>query len=217
MVALEIPVITYSKAEEIANTVSHICGFFAALVAMFFLTVNAADHLTYWGNVGVWIYGFSLLLAFATSSLYHGTIDGRLKLFFKKLDHISIYFLISGSYTVLMLNRLMIPKGYVFLAALWGMSMVGVWFKARYIYRFKVFSTLIYVLMGYIMLLDPWLFFGVLNRTSKILLILSGTFYTTGAGFYLWKSKSWTHFTWHIFVLIAAGLHFSAVYFELIR
>jgi len=196
--------------------VSHAAGFVGAIVALIFLIVEGGKHtLSGIGYVGVWVYGLSLMLAFACSSLYHGTKDGRRKFLFKKLDHISIYFLISGSYTVLILNKLTNVEGYLFLTALWGMTLVGIWFKARYVHKYKVFSTLIYVFMGYIMLLDPWLFFDVLNRTSKILLVGSGFFYTVGAGFYLWKSKSWTHFTWHIFVIVAAGLHYAAIYLEL--
>lgn len=212
---MEIPLITYSQQEERANTISHVVGAILALVAGIFLITNSSG-LTEWGRVGVWIYTFCLIMAFVCSSLYHGTVERRKKFLYKKLDHISIYFLISGSYTVLILNRLLNEKGLMFLAALWAMTLVGIWFKARYVHRYKVFSTVIYVLMGYIMLLDPWMFFGALNRTSKFLLLGSGFFYTVGAGFYLWKSKSWTHFTWHIFVIIAAALHFIAIYLELV-
>ena len=216
MADLQIPVITYSKEEEIANTISHAVGFIAAIVALTFLLIQGSKStLTGLGYIGLWVYGLSLIMAFACSSLYHGTKEGRKKFLFKKLDHISIYFLISGSYTVLILNRLANVEGYMFLIALWAMTVIGVWFKARYVHRFKVFSTVIYVLMGYIMLLDPWFFFGALDRTSKLLLLGSGIFYTVGAGFYLWKSMRWTHFTWHIFVIIAAGLHYAAVYIEL--
>lgn len=199
-----------------ANTISHVVGFVIALVGLGFMLVESSSQLSFWGNVGVWVYGVSLLTAFATSSLYHGTIDGRLKLFYKKLDHISIYLLISGSYAVIILNRLMNADGFVFLAALYGMTLVGVWFKARYVHRFKVFSTIIYIIMGYLIFVNPTVFFDVLERNTIILLAVSGFFYTVGAGFYLWKSKKWTHFTWHVFVLIAASLHFLAVYRELI-
>jgi hemolysin III len=106
--------------------------------------------------------------------------------------------------------------GYVFLTALYGMTLVGVWFKARYVHRFKIFSTIIYIIMGYLIFANPMVFFDVLERNTIILLAVSGLFYTIGAGFYLWKSKKWTHFTWHVFVLIAASLHFLAVYRELI-
>lgn len=198
-----------------ANTISHAFGFLAAAVAVVFLVSEAIQQLSTVGNIGVWIYGVCLIMAFACSSLYHGIREPRLKLFLKKLDHISIYFLISGSYTVLILNRLMTEKGVYFLTALWGMTMVGIWFKARYVHRFKVLSTVIYVLMGYIVMVDPYFFLADLKRDAVLLMAISGAFYTVGAGFYLWKSKQWTHFTWHLFVIVAAGLHFTAMYIEL--
>lgn len=213
---MKTPLITYSREEELANTISHVVGFVVALFGLVFMFIQANSQLSFWGNVGVWVYGLSLLTAFATSSLYHGTIDGRLKLFYKKLDHISIYLLISGSYAVIIFNRMMNADGYVFLTALYGMTLVGVWFKARYVHRFKIFSTIIYIIMGYLIFANPMVFFDVLERNTIILLAVSGLFYTIGAGFYLWKSKKWTHFTWHVFVLIAASLHFLAVYRELI-
>lgn len=213
---MKTPLITYSREEELANTISHVVGFVVALFGLVFMFIQANSQLSFWGNVGVWVYGVSLLTAFATSSLYHGTIDDRLKLFYKKLDHISIYLLISGSYAVIIFNRLMNADGYVFLTALYGMTLVGVWFKARYVHRFKIFSTIIYIIMGYLIFANPMVFFDVLERNTIILLAVSGLFYTIGAGFYLWKSKKWTHFTWHVFVLIAASLHFLAVYRELI-
>lgn len=213
---MKTPAITYSREEELANTISHVVGFVIAFCGLVFMLIQANSRLSFWGNVGIWVYGLSLLTAFATSSLYHGTIDSRLKLFYKKLDHISIYLLISGSYAVIIFNRLMNVDGFVFLAALYGMTLVGIWFKARYVHRFKVFSTVIYVIMGYLIFVNPTVFFDVLERNTIILLSVSGFFYTVGAGFYLWKSKKWTHFTWHVFVLIAASLHFLAVYRELI-
>jgi len=212
---MKFPVAQYTVGEEKAHTISHVIGFGVALVALVLLATKSIGVLTVWGTAGVFIYGFSLLLSFGTSSLYHGTAREDRKFLFKKLDHISIYFLISGSYTVLILNRLMNVEGYRFLIALWVMTAIGIWFKARYVHRFQLFSTLIYIFMGYIMLFDPWLFFGVLNRTSKILLVCSGALYTVGAGFYLWKTLKWAHFVWHLFVIVAAGLHFAAVYLEL--
>jgi hemolysin III len=212
---METPLITYSQEEERANTISHVVGAILAVASCAFLIIQSS-HLTEWGRVGVWIYSFSLILSFSSSSFYHGTIDRRKKFLLKKLDHISIYFLISGSYSVLIMNRMMNEKGLMFLAALWGMSVVGIWFKARYVHRYKVFSTVIYLLMAYILVLDPMFFYQAFARNTKILMVISGLFYTVGSGFYLWKSKKWTHFVWHIFVIIGAALHFAAVYSELI-
>ena len=213
---LETPVITYSKEEEYANTISHSVGFVAGFIGLVFLTVSAWDSLSFVGNLGIWIFGVTLLAAMGSSSLYHGTSERRLKLLYKKLDHICIYLLISGSYTVLILNRLLNTDGYIFLAALWGMSIIGIWFKARYVHRFKVLSTLMYIIMGYIFFMNPTAFYEVLKPETIQILSVCGGVYTVGAIFYLLKSVKWTHFTWHILVLIAVSLHFYAVYSELI-
>ena len=213
---METPIILYSKEEEYANTISHLVGFILALIGLLFFAVKAWDSLSLVGNLGVWIFGLTLLCALGSSSLYHGTSERRLKLFYKKLDHICIYLLISGSYTVLILNRLVNTDGYIFLALLWGMSVVGIWFKARYVHRFKVLSTLMYVVMGYIFFTNPSAFYEVLKPETIQTLAVCGGIYTIGAVFYLLKSVKWTHFTWHILVLIAASLHFYAVYYELL-
>jgi hemolysin III len=110
----------------------------------------------------------------------------------------------------------MTTEGYLFLAALWGMSLVGIWFKLRYVHKYKVFSTVMYIIMGYIFFANPEAFYDVLNPRTIELLSICGGIYTIGAFFYLWKSQKWTHFTWHILVLIAASFHFYAVYSELL-
>jgi len=214
--AVEISVITYSKEEEYANTISHGVGFVAGFVAVVFLSIKVWSQLSLAGNIGLWIYGVTLLCTMGTSSLYHLTVEQRLKLFYKKLDHISIYLLISGSYTVLILNRLDSTTGYLFLAALWGMSIVGIWFKARYVQRFKALSTGMYVVMAYIFFIDPTVFYNALKPETITALKACGAFYSVGTVFYVWKSKKWTHFIWHILVLMGAGLHFYAVYLELL-
>jgi len=213
---LEFPLVTYSKAEERANTISHAVGFLVGLIAVVYFSIQAWNQLTLIGNVGVWVYGLTLLCTLAASSLYHGTMEKRLKFLYKKLDHICIYLLISGSYSILIFNRLMNSEGYFFLAALWGMSVVGIWFKAKYVHRFKVLSTIMYIIMGYIFFVNPTAFYNVLKPETIEILTVCGGIYTVGAGFYLWKSQKWTHFTWHILVLIGAGLHFYAAYTELI-
>ena len=213
---MEVPIPTYSLAEERANTISHFVGFIAAVMAMLVFGMLAWNELSFVGNVGVWVYGLTLLCALGSSSLYHGTSEKRLKFLYKKLDHMCIYLLISGSYSVLILNRLMNWEGYVFLILLWGMSVIGIWFKARYVHRFKVLSTMMYVVMGYIFFINPNAFYEVLKPETINILATCGGVYTLGAGFYLWKSQRWTHFTWHILVLIGAGLHFYAVFQELL-
>lgn len=211
---MQLPQVTYSKEEELANTISHVLALVAGAVG-FGVLLYSRRPTDVWGTLGVWIYGLTLMMAFATSTIYHGLKDDRLKFLFKKLDHISIYFLITGSYAVLILNKLLNQEGLMFLTALVAMTLAGIWFKLRYVHKYKVLSTVLYVIMGYIALLDPMFFLDAVGRTSDYLILGSGATYTVGAGFYLWKSKKWTHFTWHIFVIAAATMHYAAVFIEL--
>lgn len=208
-------VIEYSEQEEKANTITHGIGFLLALIAFPVLLYKAGPDATDIGYFGLWVYGLSLLLCMASSTIYHAAREPKIKVLLKKLDHISIYFLIAGTYTALILNRMNFQEGLYYLYGLWGMALLGIFFKAMYVNKFKVFSTLIYVLMGYIMLLNPWMFFKSLSKTADIMLICGGFFYTVGTGFYLWKSKKWTHTIWHILVMLGAGSHFAAFLYEL--
>ncbi len=205
----------YSREEEMASALSHGIGFLAILAAGPFLIFLAFEDSSAWGQAGTIFYVFSLLFSFGTSTVYHAATSSWSKMVMKKMDHIAIYFLISGSYTALITNRMMNEDGYPFLIALWGMSIVGIWFKAVYVHRFKVFSTLIYIFMGYILMFDPYAFFDSLEYWPKRLFVIGGGFYTVGAGFYMAKKLKWSHVVWHFFVLFAGAAHFAAFVIEL--
>jgi hemolysin III len=204
-----------SVNEEMANAISHGVGFLFAVIALPVLMVVSYEHSSPLGLFGTMVYGFSLLLMFASSTVYHAIQEPKAKLVMKKLDHIAIYFLIAGSYTFVILNRMMNPLGFTFLAVLWGMAVVGIWFKAKYVHRFNFFSTMIYVFMGYILLFQPWAFLTALSRDGALFLIVGGLFYTVGAVFYLWKSLVWGHTVWHMLVLAAAVCHYLGFLREL--
>ena len=204
-----------SANEEMANAITHGVGFLFALVALPVLVVVSYERSTTMGMLGTMIYAFSLLMMFSSSTVYHALHEPKAKLVMKKMDHIAIYFLIAGSYTFIILNRMMNEMGYTFLAVLWGMAVVGIWFKAKYAHRFNFFSTMIYIFMGYILLFQPWAFLTVLTRDGAMLLIAGGIFYTVGAIFYLWKSLVWGHTIWHLLVLAAVVCHYLGFLREL--
>ena len=205
----------YSREEEMASAISHAIGFLGVLASGPLLIVKAIENSSAWGQAGILFYIFSLLGMFGFSTIYHAATSTWSKMALKKADHIAIYFLISGSYAALITNRLWNEDGYPYVISLFSMSLLGIWFKAMYVHRFKVFSTMIYIFMGYIMLFDPFLFFDALSYWPKRLLVLGGAFYTVGAGFYLWKKLKWSHVVWHFFVLFAAAAHFAAFIIEL--
>ena len=204
-----------SANEEMANAITHGVGFLFALVALPVLVVVSYERSTTMGMLGTMIYAFSLLMMFSSSTVYHALHEPKAKLVMKKMDHIAIYFLIAGSYTFIILNRMMNEMGYTFLAVLWGMAIVGIWFKAKYAHRFNFFSTMIYIFMGYILLFQPLAFLTVLTRDGAMLLIAGGLFYTVGAIFYLWKSLVWGHTIWHLLVLAAVVCHYLGFLREL--
>jgi hemolysin III len=206
---------TLTLGEEMANAISHGVGFLLALVALPVLMVVSYQNSTTIGLLGTVVYAFSLLLMFASSTIYHALTGPRSKMVMKKMDHISIYFLIAGSYTIVILNRMLNPTGFTFLAVLWGMAAVGIWFKAKYAHRFNFFSTMVYIFMAYILLFSPWEFLGALSRDGAMLLIAGGILYTIGAVFYLWKSLPWGHTVWHMLVLAAAVCHYLGFLREL--
>lgn len=212
---MEQPTISYSDREENANAITHGVGFFLALIAFPFLVYRASGVSSDAGMWGIWIYGFSLLLMMACSTIYHASRNPSKKTLLKKFDHISIYFMIAGTYTALILNKMYFQEAFYYLYGLWGMAALGIWFKAFYVHKFKFFSTFIYILMGYILLLDPWMFLHSISKTAAIFMVIGGFFYTVGAGFYLWKSREWTHTIWHILVILGAGSHFAAFLYEL--
>lgn len=205
----------YSREEEMASAISHAIGFLAVLAASPLLISKALANSTVWGQAGIVFYIFSLLGMFGFSTVYHAATSAWSKMALKKADHIAIYFLISGSYSALITNRMWNDDGFPFIIALFAMSLLGIWFKAMYVHRFKVFSTMIYIFMGYIMVFDPWAFLDVLGYWPKRLLVIGGGFYTLGAVFYLWKKLKWSHVVWHFFVLFAAAAHFAAFLIEL--
>lgn len=211
----KVPVsVDYSKDEERANAMTHAVGFVVALAALPFLIYHGGQNATDVGLLGIWIYAFSLLAMLGSSRAYHSVKEPGTKLLMKKFDHICIYFLIAGSYTAFILNRMYFEEALWYLAALWGMAMVGIWFKARYVHRFKFFSTLIYLLMAYILMLDPRLFSQAASETCNNLILVGAAIYTSGVVFYLWKSRKWTHAIWHVLVLFASGCHFAAFLHE---
>lgn len=201
--------------EELANAITHGVGLLFSLVALPVLVVVSYEQSTTIGLLGTVIYGFSLLLMFACSTVYHALPGPLSKGVMKKMDHIAIYFLIAGSYTFVILNRMLNEVGFIFLAVLWTMAIIGIWFKAKYAHRYNFLSTMIYIFMGYILLFQPWAFLTALSRDGAMLLIAGGFFYTVGAIFYLWKSLKWGHTVWHLLVMAAVTCHYLGFLKEL--
>lgn len=196
---------------EMANSMIHGIGVLFGVACIPLLTALATKTNNIPGIVGACVYGFCFLMLFTFSTLYHGFQQPQVKQALKVFDHISIYFLIAGTYTPLILNYLFNGTGIVLLSVLWGLTLIGIFFKLFFVNRFNIVSTIIYLLMGWIMVWTGKSFFAAMPVSVIVLIVIGGGLYSLGVIFYLWQKWLWHHAIWHLFVLAAAVCHYVAV------
>src|SRR6185436_18481390 len=197
--------------QELVNSLSHGLGILFGIVCVPILVTQAVKNENVNGIVGSGIYGFSFLMVFTFSTLYHGTPQGRMRQIMKILDHISIYFLIAGTYTPLLLIYMNNSFGITLLCILWSLTLIGTVFKTFFTGRWEILSTIIYVAMGWILLAGGRSFFANMPYDVTTLVITGGIVYTLGVIFYLWEKYTYNHAVWHFMVLSAAICHYVAI------
>jgi hemolysin III len=197
--------------QELVNSLTHGFGILFGIVCIPILIIQAAKNENPAGTIGTAIYGFSFLMVFTFSTLYHSFQQQRIKRLMKIFDHISIYFLIAGTYTPFLLIYMNNNLGITLLVILWSLTFAGTVFKCFFCGRWEILSTIIYLAMGWIMLVAGRNFF-INMHTSVITLIITGAgLYTLGVSFYIWEKYVYSHAIWHSFVLTAAICHYAAV------
>ncbi|MGZ8539833.1 MAG: PAQR family membrane homeostasis protein TrhA [Chitinophagaceae bacterium] len=197
--------------QELVNSLTHGLGILFGVVCIPILITQAAKNDNPAGIIGTAIYGFSFLMVFTFSTLYHSFQRRKLKKLMKIFDHISIYFLIAGTYTPFLLIYMNNNLGITLLIILWSLTFAGTIFKVFFCGRWEILSTIIYLAMGWIMLVVGRDFF-INMPTSVIALIITGAaLYTLGVSFYIWEKYMYSHAVWHSFVLTAAICHYVAI------
>lgn len=196
---------------EIANSITHGIGILFGIAALPVLSALAVTKNHTVAVVGAAVFAFSFLLVFTFSTLYHAFQNPRVKKVLNIFDHISIYFLIAGTYTPFLLNYMMNATGITLLSVLWGLTIVGIVFKIFFTGRFNYASTAVYIGMGWILLFGGRSFFAAIPWPVLTMIIIGGVLYTAGALFYLWEKLYYHHVIWHLFVLAAAVCHYVAV------
>lgn len=197
--------------EEIANAVTHGIGALASAAAGAVLVTLATLHGTRMQMVSALVFGSSLLLLYTASTLYHAipslTVKRRLKVF----DHCAIYLLIAGTYTPFALIGLRGPVGWWLFGIVWGLAAVGVTFKLFFTGRFKLFSTLVYIGMGWMAIFAIKPMMSSIPLPSLMWLLAGGVAYTAGTVFYHNERLRYSHAVWHLFVLMGSACHYIAV------
>ena len=195
--------------EEKLNIYSHALGMVFAVIGSLLLIYSSLNSAK-WPSV--LIYCLSLILLFSASTLYHAALTPIRKENLRKLDHISIYYLIAGTYTPVCLLVLHSSKGVFLLYTVWGIALLGTLLKLKFTGKFETLSLLLYAVMGWIIVIDIKKFLVLTTTEEIVLLALGGFFYTFGILFYALKRIPYNHFIWHLFVLGGAISHWMMIY-----
>lgn len=205
------PLPIYTRTQDLVCGLIHGAGILFGISGLPVLTGIATAHGNTPGVIGSGIYGFCFLLLFTCSTVFHLSKDAVTKDAFEIFDHISIYFLIAGTYTPFLLVYFNDAFGITLLAVLWGLTIIGVFFKIWFTGRFNIISTLIYFLMGWIMIVGGSRFFSYLPTAVLVLVFVGAGLYSLGIAFYSYKKNMNAHAIWHALVLAAAICHYVAI------
>jgi len=199
------------RLEEILNAATH--GFGAVLSAAGLVVLVVAAHMygSVWHRVSFSIYGASLLLLYLASTLYHSFQHPKVKHFFRICDHAAIYLLIAGTYTPFALVVFQGSLGRVIFGIIWGLALLGIVQQIFFVKRFKLFSTICYIIMGWLIVLFIKPLAAALPAAGLGWLFAGGLLYTMGAVFYLWRRLAFNHAVWHFFVLGGSICHFITI------
>jgi hemolysin III len=206
----------YTIGEDIANSITHGVGALLSLVGTTLLLYRAALHGTTLHVISFAVYGGCLFLLHLSSTLYHALRPPRAKRVFRVFDHCSIYLLIAGTYTPFLLLSLWGRWGLTLLVAIWTLAVAGVVFKSLFIGRLKRASVVLYVLMGWMIVVaarEAWI---RVPHAAIGYVAAGGLLYTAGVAFYAWKKLPYNHAIWHLFVLGGSVCHYVGILLYLV-
>ena len=204
-----------SRGEEIANFVSHTAGAGLAILGFIMLIIRASWYNNVSALISYIIFSLGLMVLYTMSSIYHGLKPSTAKNVFEILDHSSIYFLIASSYTPFLVLGLKSNMGITLLVIQWIICALGITFKAFFTGKFKGISTIVYLIMGWMIVFSWTELVAKISPISLGFLIAGGILYSIGTIFYMWKVCKFNHMIWHIFVILGSIAHYIAVWFLL--
>ena len=196
--------------EEFWNTITHLFGLVLTIVGIPFLFIYD-NELTYLSKLSLILFSLGLLLVYLSSSLYHYITEIKLKRKFQIFDHISIYYLILGSYAPVCLITLYNSSGFRIFLIISLLAVTGTFIKIFSKQKIDTISLIFYLIMGWLIIFDIQTLFELISFNAKILLIASGLSYTVGVLFYSFDRIKFFHSIWHIFVLLGSIFHYLFV------
>jgi hemolysin III len=199
------------KREEIANAITHGVGALLAISALVLLIVFSALQGSAWHVSSFTIFGSTMVVLYVMSTLYHSLTHIRAKKLFRKFDHMSIFLLIAGTYTPFCLTALRGWLGWTIFGIVWGCAIGGIVIKAFHTGKAELISTILYLMMGWIIIFFIRPVYEIMSMQGFLFLTLGGVFYTLGAFFFIREKIPYNHSIWHLFVLAGSTFHFFSV------
>lgn len=199
----------YSKKEEFLNTLTHFFGLILTIIGIPFILYFNNNHTEY-SLFSIILFLFGLLSVYISSTIYHYTKNNKLKSVFRKIDHISIFYLILGSYAPVCLVTLLDFSGITIFLIVFTLAIIGTILKVFFTGKIEKASLLLYLVMGWLIISDISTLFSLIPIQGKILLAISGLSYTIGTLFYR-SNKKYAHTIWHLFVLSGSITHYFFV------
>lgn len=197
--------------DEWLNGLTHGFGLFLSLLGIFFLVMPALDSNEPWKLFSFTVYGLSLILLYAASTVYHTLKQPKYKKRFRTIDHCAIYLLIAGSYTPFTLVPLLGSIGWLLFGVIWSLACVGIFLKCCFLHRFQRFSTALYLLMGWLVIIAVEPLMNTFPYEGLLWLLMGGLSYTFGVLFFVTDKRKYHHAIWHLFVLGGSACHYVAI------
>ena len=206
----------YTLGEDIASSVVHGLGFVLGIVELILLVVFSSLEGDPWLIVSCSVFGLTIVVLYGASTMYHSLRGTKSRYVFRILDHSSIFFLIAGTYTPYTLVVLRGVWGWILFGIVWLGFILGTVFKSIAVKKLKIISTILYVAMGWVILIALKELIIRTPTGALILLLIGGLAYTAGVPFYAIKKIPYNHAIWHVFVLAGTTFHFLSVFLFII-
>ena len=199
--------------EEILNAITHYTGAIFSLIGLILIITHSVKIGKIGYTFGCVIFGLALIFLYMMSGTYHILVNEKLKKIFRKLDHIGIYILISASYTPYIFTVLDGKTRWIVFFIQWGCTLLGVVYKIFFTGKLKLLSTIIYLIMGWMVVFVFKDVKASLSVLSFNYLVAGGIVYTLGTIFYMMKNLKYSHVIWHIFVIFGSLFNYLSIYY----
>ncbi len=200
-----------SPTEEKWNWITHGFGLILSILGLLVL-ISENAHRTVFSTFSIIVYGITLLVLYFASTAYHYATNSKLKRKFRVMDHVGIYLLIAGTYTPVTLITLLDSKGKLLFFLVWSFAIIGSVLKLFFTGKFQVLSIILYVVMGWLIILDINMLANKIGADGIGYLSYGGASYMIGILFYALKRMSFSHVIWHLFVLGGSVFHYILIY-----